>query len=160
MQSSTPASPPGGIIAALDVVFDHPLQPAQQLVIERVRQAMERHTFELHDLSSRGEEIHRIAVATYIPTIAITYGEDPRQMTARFHVKSRAAKQVLVWTSSLFFQFLHYHVGRVGAINGQGHQMDWEAQQDPHAPARIRRWVEGGSSIIERLHMEHSQEPR
>jgi hypothetical protein len=74
-------------------------------------------------------------------------------MIALFVLSARSAKQVLVWTSSLFFQYLHYHVGRVAQINGKEHQMDWEALQDPQAPARIRRWVETGGSLIERLHI-------
>ena|SRR5215212_5913058 len=143
----------GGIVAPLQMVFEHPLQPAQKLVIERVRDVLLRHTFELHDIGPGGEQIHRIAVAPYILGIELRSEDDPRVLTALFRVRSKEAKQVLIWGSSLFFQYVHYHVGRIATINGTPHQMDWEATQDPQAPARIKRWVEGGHSIIERLHL-------
>jgi hypothetical protein len=146
------ASATGAIVAPLQALFEHPLQPAHKLVIERVREVMLRHTFELHDFGSGGEQIHRIAVAPYIPNIEVRYADDPRLLIVLFTVRSKEAKQVLVWTSSLFFQYLHYHIGRIVSLNGNAHQMDWEAAQDPQAPQRIKRWVEGGHSIIERLH--------
>ena len=156
MQSGGPpdAGPPAGaIVAPLRMVFEHPLQPAQKLVIERVRDVLLRHHFELHDIGPAGEQIHRIPVAPYILSIELRADDDPRLLAALFTVRSKEAKQVLVWTSSLFFQYLHYHIGRIATINGNPHQMDWEAGQDPQAPARIKRWVEGGHSIIERLHI-------
>jgi hypothetical protein len=148
-----PPAPSGPVVAPLQVVFEHPLQPAQTLVIERVRVLMLRHVFELHDIGPTGESIHRLAVATYIPNIELRPSEDPRVLVIAFSLRSRESKQVLIWTSSLFFQYLHYHVERIALVNGRPLQMDWEAVQDPEAPARIKRWVESGQSIIERLHL-------
>ena len=128
------------------------LTAGQTLVIERVRGLMVRHTFELHDISSAGEAIHRLAVATYIPNIELRASEDPAVLVIAFTLRSRDAKQILIWASSLFFQYLHYHVARIALVNGRPLQMDWEATQDPQAPARIKHWVESGQSIIERLH--------
>jgi hypothetical protein len=139
-------------VAPLQVVFEHPLPPAQQLVIARARDLMLRHTFELHDISPAGEQIERIPLAAYIPQIDLRFGDDPQVLTAAFLVRSKEAKQVLVWASSLFFQYLHYHVARIATINGNPHAMDWEAAQDPSAPARVKGWVETGLSLIERMH--------
>ncbi len=146
------AAPGGGVVAPLQAVFEHSLTAAQQLVIARVRDLLLRHTFELHDISPAGERIDRIPVAAYIPQIELRFGDDPRLMVAAFHVRSKEAKQVLVWASSLFFQYLHYHVARISSLNGNPHPMDWEAHQDPTAPARVKSWVEGGGSLIERMH--------
>ncbi len=142
----------GGIVAPLQVVFEHPLPPAQQLVIARVRDLLLRHTFELHDISPAGERIERVPVAATIPQIELRFGEDPQVMMAAFYVRSREAKQILVWASSLFCQYIHYQVARIVSVNGNPHQMDWEAQQDPTALARVKAWVEGGTSLIEQLH--------
>jgi hypothetical protein len=151
-QPGAAVAPGGGIVAPLRVIFEHPLPPAQQLVIARVRDLLLRHTFELHDISPAGERIERIPVAAAIPQIELRFGDDPQGMVAAFYVRSREAKQVLVWASSLFFQYLHYHVARIVSVNGNPHAMDWEAQQDPSAPARVKGWVEGGTSLIERMH--------
>ena len=140
------------MVAPLRVMFEHPLPPAQQLVIARVRDLLLRHTFELHDISPAGERIERIPVAAAIPQIELRFGDDPQQMVAAFLVRSKEAKPVLVWASSLFFQYLHYHVARIASVNSNPHAMDWEAQQDPSAPARVKAWVEGGTSLIERMH--------
>jgi len=151
-QQGAAVAPSGGIVAPLQVVFEHPLPPAQQLVIARVRDLLVRHTFELHDISSEGERIERVPVGATIPQIELRFGEDPQVMVAAFYVRSREGKQILVWASSLFFQYVHYHVARIVSVNGNPHQMDWEAQQDPTAPARVKGWVEGGTSLIERMH--------
>jgi hypothetical protein len=151
-QPGAAVAPGGGIVAPLQVVFEHPLPPAQQLVIARVRDLLLRHTFELHDISSAGERIERVPVGATIPQIELRFGENPQVMVAAFYVRSREGKQILVWASSLFFQYVHYHVARIVSVNGNPHQMDWEAAQDPTAQARVKGWVEGGTSLIERMH--------
>jgi hypothetical protein len=142
-----------GIVAPITLVFEHPLHPAQRLVIERVRALMQLHKFELHDIEPQGESIRYIPVANYVRNIDLAYDEaTPNTLTVRFTVQSKQDRDVLVWTSSLFFQYVHYHVARIATMNGAAHHMDWEAQQDPQSPERVKRWVEHGQSLIERLH--------
>src|SRR5689334_20130167 len=93
---SPPPSPSGPVVAPLQVVFEHPLQPAQTLVIERVRGLMLRHVYELHDIGPAGEAIHRLAVAAYIPNIELRPSEDPRVLVIAFSLRSREAKQILI----------------------------------------------------------------
>ena len=89
----------------------------------------------------------------HVRDIELVYDEAaPNTLLARFLVNSKQDRDVLVWTSSLFFQYIHYHVARIATVNGAPHHMDWEAQQDPHGPERVKRWVEYGKSLIERLH--------
>ncbi len=142
-----------GIVAPLTLVFEHPLHPAQRLVIDRVRTLMLVHKFELHDIQPSGESIRYIAVAEHVRTIDLDFDEAaPHTLVARFTVNSKQDKEALVWASSLFFQYIHYHVSRIATVNGAPHHMDWEAQQDPQGAARVKRWVEQGSSLIERMH--------
>ena len=151
--AGTPASGPG-IVAPITLVFEHPLHPAQRLVIDRVRTLMQVHRFELHNIEPSGESIHHIIAADHIRNIELLYDDaTPDRLVAQFTVNSKQDKEALVWTSSLFFQYLHYHVARIATVNGTPHQMDWEAQQDPQGPARVKRWVEQGHSLIERMHV-------
>ena len=46
-----------GIVAPITLVFEHPLVPAQRLVIDRVRTLMQLHRFELHDIQPEGESM-------------------------------------------------------------------------------------------------------
>lgn len=150
-----PAAPDGpGVVAPLTLVFEHPLHPAQRLVIDRVRTLMQVHKFELHDIQPSGESIRHIVVADHVRKIELLYDEaTPDRLVVQFTVNSKQDKEVLVWVSSLMFQYLHYHVSRVATVNGVPHQMDWEAQQDPQGPARVKRWVEHGESLIERMYV-------
>ncbi|HMA38159.1 MAG TPA: hypothetical protein VKY74_27170, partial [Chloroflexia bacterium] len=125
----------------------------QRLVIDRVRSLMLVHKFELHDMQASGESIRYVPVADHIRSIEIGFDPArPEALGVRFTVNSKEDKEVLIWTSSLFFQYVHYHVGRIATVNGAPHHMDWEAQQDAESPARVKRWVEQGQSLIERLH--------
>ncbi|HUS14226.1 MAG TPA: hypothetical protein VM536_04315 [Chloroflexia bacterium] len=150
----TPAAEPTpGIVAPITLVFEHPLHPAQRLVINRVRDLIATHHFELHDIQAGGESIHHIRVGEHVRKIELgTSEQQPAVLIVRFTVNDKQDKDALVWTSSLFFQYVHYHVARIATMNGAPHHMDWEAQQDPQGPARVKRWVESGESMIERLH--------
>src|SRR5690349_13960782 len=109
----------GGIVAPITLVFEHPLYPAQRLVIERVRALMQLHKFELHDIQPEGESIRHVAVAHHVRAIELLYDEaEPATLTAQFTVNSKQDRDVLVWTSSLFFQYVHYHVARIATVNG------------------------------------------
>lgn len=141
------------MVAPITLVFEQPLQPAQRLLIDRVQTLMQLHTFELHDIGPAGEQIYHIAVTAHVRELDLGYdAAGPNTLVARFTVNSKQDREVLIWTSSLFFQYLHYHVARIATVNGAPHHMDWEAQQDPAGPARVKRWVEGGQSLIERMH--------
>jgi hypothetical protein len=146
-------SGPGGVAIAMPVVFAQPLGPPQRQAIDRLRALMLAHRFELHDIQPSGESLEYVAVADHIRKIEI--GASPAQPQAlvfRFTVNSKQDKVALVWTSSLLFQYIHYHVARIATINGAPQGLDWEAQQDPQGPERVKRWVEQGQSLIERLH--------
>ncbi len=145
------------LVAPITLVFEHPLHPAQRLVIDRVRALILVHHFELHNFEPSGETIEHIRVADHVRRIEFGYSEaQPEALLVRFTVGSKADRDALVWTSSLFFQYLHYHVARIATVNGAPHHMDWEAQQDPQGPQRVKRWVESGHSLIERLHKKSS----
>ena len=149
-----------GITATIMLVFEHPLHPAQRLVIERARSLMLTHEFELHNFEPTGENIQHIRVVEHVRKIELGYDETrPEMLATRFVVNSKKDRDALVWTSSLFFQYLHYHVARIASVNGAPHHMDWEAQQDPQAPTRIKGWVEQGQSLIERLHKTRNEPP-
>lgn len=143
----------GGVAIAMPVVFERPLTPAQRQAIDGLRTLMLAHRFELHDIQPSGESLQYVAVADHIRNIEIGVSPaQPQALVFRFTVNSKQDKEALVWTSSLLFQYMHYHVARIATINGAPQGLDWEAQQDPQSPERVKRWVEQGQSLIERLH--------
>jgi len=153
----TPPEPGPGVVAPIMIVFEHPLHPAQRLVVDRVRALMLVHQFELHNFAPRGETIRHIRVADHVRRMEFGYNEaQPDHLLVRFTVGSKDDRDALVWASSLFFQYVHYHVARIATVNGAPHHMDWEAQQDPQGPERVKRWVEAGHSLIELLHKKSS----
>ena len=159
MDSGTAATPPGPagesapLVVPIEAVFEQPLTPADRLVIDRVRTLMQLHQFEVHEIQPAGEQIRVVPVAGTVHEIALSYdAAAPDHLRMTLTVESKAARDVVVWTSSLFFQYVHYHVARLATLNGAPLQMDWEAEQDPRSPARVKYWVENGRSLIERLH--------
>jgi len=135
------------------LVFEQPLPAAQRSGLERLPGLMMVHRFELHDIAPTGERVTQIAVAAHVREIAVSIDPPhPDRVLTRFTVNSKQDRDVLVWTSSLMFQYVHYHIARIATINAAAHAMDWEAQQDPGAPERVKRWVEQGQSRIERLY--------
>ena len=141
----------GPIVVPLAVEFEQPLSPATRLFLVRLGPHLLRHVFEIHDLGPAGESITRIAVADHIAEIDLCPGADVH-LAVEITALSKAARPGVIWLTALLFRYLHYHVARIRLIDGRPHQLDWEARQDPQLPARVRRWVEGGLSIIERLH--------
>ncbi len=151
------AAADSSVLAPITLVFEHPLHPAQRLVVDRARALMLVHHFELHNFAPSGETIEHIRVADHIQRIEFGYSAaQPDALMVRFTVGSKEDRDALVWTSSLFFQYVHYHVARIATVNGVAHHMDWEAQQDPQGPERVKLWVESGHSLIERLHKKPS----
>jgi hypothetical protein len=146
-------SEPGGVAIAMPVVFEQLLGLPQRQALDRLRAQMLAHRFELHDIQPSGESLVYVPVADHIRTIEIGVSPaQPEALVFRFTVNSKQDKEALVWTTSLLFQYIHYHVARIATINGAPQGLDWEAQQDPQSPARVKRWVEQGQSLIERLH--------
>ena len=140
------------ITLSLPLRFERPVAVTEHAEIGRIVELMLDHEFEIHDITPKGERITRVNAGDHIQLIELDFDEDDAAaLQVRFTVGSREDRDVLVWTSSLMFQYLHYHLVRLTAINNAPHTLDWEAGQDPDFPERVREWVEVGQSRIERL---------